>query len=407
MPAEATWTRQVVLAVILAALGNFVDIYDLLLFSVLRVPSLKGLGVPPDQLVSKGILLLNIQNAGLLIGGVLWGILGDRRGRLYCLAGSIAVYSIANIANGFVQSVESYAVTRLIAGIGLAGELGAGITLVAEIMPKASRGYGTMIVACAGMLGGVTGSVVGDVFSWRTAYFVGGGMGICLLALRIGVRESALFEKTKRSKLSRGRILALFSSVKKTLKYLRVVVVAVPIWLPSILLGFAPEILKDLGMVPVPNVARGYVFYFLGMFLGDLGTGLVSQILKSRKWALGLWLAMDAIAIIAYFLVARSSLTAFYAVAFVLGFSSGYQVIYVTAAAESYGTNIRATVTTTVPNLVRGSVLILTYGFISLRPYLGIGRAAAAIAIATMLIVGLAFARFEETFHKDLDYVEE
>jgi predicted MFS family arabinose efflux permease len=264
-----------------------------------------------------------------------------------------------------------------------------------------------MIVACAGMLGGVTGSVVGDVFSWRTAYFVGGAMGICLLALRIGVRESALFEKAKRSKLSRGRILALFSSVKKTLKYLRVVVVAIPIWLPSILLGFAPEILKDLGMVPVPNVARGYVFYFLGMFLGDLGTGLVSQILKSRKWALGLWLAMDAISIIAYFLLARSSLTAFYTVAFVLGFSSGYQVIYVTAAAESYGTNIRATVTTTVPNLVRGSVLILTYGFTSLRPYLGIGRAAAAIAIATMLIVALAFSRFEETFHKDLDYTEE
>ncbi len=407
MHAQATWTRPVLFAVILAALGNFVDLYDLVLFSVLRVPSLKGIGVPADQLVSKGILLLNIQNGGLLVGGIFWGILGDKRGRLFCLAGSIAVYSVANIANGFVHSLESYAVLRFVAGFGLAGELGAGITLVAEIMPKGSRGYGTMIVAGAGLLGGIVGSAVGAVFSWRIAYFVGGGMGICLLVLRLGVRESALFEKTRLSTISRGNFFSLFSSVKKTLKYFRVVAVAIPIWLPSILLAFAPEILKDLGMATAPSVARGYTLYFMGMFLGDLGTGLLSQVLKSRKTALGLWLAMDAMSLIAYFFLAKSSETAFYAVAFVLGFSSGYVVLYVTAAAESYGTNIRATVTTTVPNFVRGSVLILTFGLTSLRPYLGIGGAAAAVTIATMMVVAVAFWRFEETFHKDLDYTEE
>ena len=402
-------SKRILLTVLVAALGYFVDVYDLILFNVVRLPSLKGLGVPESEMLSTGILLLNTQNAGLVVGGLLWGILGDKRGRLSVLFGSILVYSLANISNGFVTSVPLYAVLRFIAGVGLAGELGAGITLVAEVMPSEKRGYGTMMVAGAGMLGGITGALIGDQLPWRTSYFVGGGLGLLLLVLRIGVFESGLFEKMKtETNVSKGNFLSLFSSRQRALKYLSVIVVGLPVWLSiGILITFAPEIGRDMGMVHLPKVGRALVFWYFGMFIGDLGSGLVSQLLKGRKKAIGVWLVLCTLTIILYFSnVANSSLTVFYGICWLLGLSSGYWAVFVTVAAENFGTNVRATVTTTAPNMVRGGIILLTSGFKLGKPVLGITGSATAVAIATMLLAAIALQGVRETFHADLDYVE-
>jgi len=222
--------RAVSLAILVAALGYFVDIYDLLLFSIVRVTSLKSIGVPESELLDSGVLLLNMQMGGMLIGGILWGVLGDKKGRLSVLFGSILLYSIANIANGFVHSLEMYAALRLIAGIGLAGELGAGVTLVAEIMPKETRGYGTTLIATIGVLGAVLAAIIGDTFDWRTAYFIGGGMGLALLALRIGVYESGMFEHIKKQSVKRGSFFRLFSNKATLAKYASVVLMGLPTW---------------------------------------------------------------------------------------------------------------------------------------------------------------------------------
>ena len=168
--------RAVSLAVLVAALGYFVDIYDLILFGAVRGPSLQALGFSPADVQDKGILLLQLQMGGMLVGGILWGIIGDRRGRLSVLFGSIILYSIANLVNGTVDTLTGYAICRVIAGIGLAGELGAGITLVSELMDKERRGLGTTIVAATGILGGVVAGIVGGAVpgipavDWRTAY---------------------------------------------------------------------------------------------------------------------------------------------------------------------------------------------------------------------------------------------
>ncbi len=189
----------VVLAIAVAALGYFVDVFDILLFSVVRVASLRDLGVPAGEQLGTGLTLLSIQNAGLMIGGILFGIYGDRAGRRSVLFGSILLYSVANLANALVHSVPAYAALRFVAGLGLAGELGAGVTLVSEMMPTRMRGYGTAIIASVGLAGGLVAPWVGTSLPWRTAYVVGGVAGLTLLALRLAVHESPLFRSLAKS----------------------------------------------------------------------------------------------------------------------------------------------------------------------------------------------------------------
>lgn len=400
-------TKRALLALVVAALGYFVDVYDLILFNVVRLASFKEIGVAPADMLSTGVFLLNVQNAGLLIGGVLWGIIGDKRGRLTVLFGSIVLYSVANASNAFVHSVPPYAVLRFIAGVGLAGELGAGVTLVAEVLPTRSRGIGTMIVACAGMLGGITGAMVGDKLPWRTAYIVGGALGMGLLLLRIGVVESGLFVSLKDKSVRRGDFFTLFSK-KNIVRYLSAIVVGMPVWLSfGILIAFSPEISKERGMTDVPTVGRAILFWYTGMFLGDLGSGLASQLLRSRKKALAIWLALSCVAITLYFTpFALSSRTSFDFVCWLLGFSSGYWAVFVTVASENFGTNIRSTVTTTVPNFVRGAIILLTMGFKLGRPHLGIVGSAIVVSVATMFVSGVSLRGIRETFDRDLDFVD-
>ncbi len=401
-------SRRATLAILVAALGYFVDIYDLLLFSIVRQKSLQSIGVPASELLAKGVLLINMQMGGMLIGGVLWGILGDKRGRLSVLFGSIALYSLANIANGLVHSVEAYAAWRFIAGVGLAGELGAGITLVSEIMHRESRGYGTTIVATIGILGAVVAAQVGRMFDWRVAYFVGGGLGLALLLLRIGVLESGLFESVKKSNVKRGDFLGLFRSADRVRRYLAVILVGVPIWYAvGILVTFSPELGAAMGMTVKPEAAQAVKWSYIGLAAGDLGSGLLSQALKSRRRVLILFVLLTAAMIGAYFAFGGASLTSFYVVCTLLGFATGYWAVFVTVASEQFGTNVRATVTTTAPNFVRGAVVPITLAFQALQRPLGLRGSAIAVGAVTIVIALIAASQLRETYGKDLDYVEE
>lgn len=401
-------SATVVLAVLAAALGFFVDAYDLLLYSIVRNQSLAGIGVAGDQLLATGIDLLNAQLLGMLLGGIGWGMLGDRYGRRSVLFGSIVLYSAATFANGFVHSVETYAACRFIAGLGLAGELGAGVTLVAELMTPQHRGYGTMIVAAVGVLGVVTASLVGDLFPWRTAYFIGGGLGFLLLLLRLGVSESLLFDRSRTAAVSRGNFFALFTDRGRLRRYACLILVAMPIWYAiGILITFAPELGSALGLAEAPKAGTAILLYYLALTCGDLTNGYLSQKLKTRKRIIAAFMLLTTASCGAYFALGGSSLTGFYTICFLLGWSSGYWAIFITVAAEQFGTNLRATAAVTAPNFVRGLTALLTLAFKELRPLLGTVSSAALIGALILLVAFVALFQLEETYGKDLDYLEE
>jgi predicted MFS family arabinose efflux permease len=408
MHARAAVARRPHIPILVAALGYFVDIYDLILFSVIRVPSLTALGLQGDALLESGVLLLNMQMAGMLVGGIAWGVMGDRRGRLSVLFGSILLYSLANIANAFVQDVATYAALRFVAGVGLAGELGAGITLVSEVLPREVRGYGTTIVASVGVMGAVVAVLVGDYFDWRVAYVVGGVMGLALLILRIGVFESGLFEGLRQTAVSRGNFFALFASAARARRYLSVVLVGLPIWyVVGILITFAPELGAAVGVSPPPRAARAVLFAYLGLTAGDLASGLLSQFMRSRKRALAIFIALTSSGVLLYFAPFSKSLPVFYAICGGLGFATGYWAVFVTVASEQFGTNLRATATTTAPNFVRGAVVPVTLLFQALREPLGLAGSGFAVGALTLVVALLALAGLDETFGRDLDFVEE
>jgi MFS family permease len=394
--------------VLVAALGYLVDMYDLFLFSVVRIPSLLSIGIAPERLMDDGIILLNLQMAGLLIGGIFWGILGDKKGRLSVLFGSILIYSLANIANGFVTSFEQYAVLRFIAGVGLAGELGAGITLVAEILPRKIRGYGTTLVATMGVLGAVLAYFMADLFDWRTSYFIGGGLGLLLLVLRMKVFESGIFIKIKDKNIERGNFLMLFNNKKRFLKYLKCILIGLPIWfVVGILITFSPEFGKALGITEPVNAGKAVMFAFTGQVVGDLASGFLSQYYQSRKKIILTFMLISSGMAATYLLFPTKDITVFYTICALLGFANGYWTLFVTVAAEMFGTNLRATVATSAPNFVRGAIIPLTALFIQFKSTLGVLYAAAAVGLITFTIALIALKYLDETFNKDLNYVEE
>jgi MFS transporter, putative metabolite:H+ symporter len=400
--------RTVFYTVLVSALGYFVDIYDLLLFGIVRVPSLRALGVPEDQMLAVGLRLLNFQMAGMLVGGILWGVLGDLRGRKSVLFGSILMYSLANLANAWVPNPEVYAWLRFIAGVGLAGELGAAITLVSEVMSKEMRGYGTSIVASVGILGAVLASLIGDAFDWRVAYIVGGCMGLALLVLRAVSIESGMFHSMQKKKIAgRGSFHQLFTSPLRLGRYACCILIGVPVWFViGILITFAPELSQALGVQGTITGSKSIMWAYVGLSLGDLSSGLISQYLRSRKKAVGLFLLLTLALIFVYVNQSGWSETAFYALCAGLGFGVGYWAVFVTIGAEQFGTNIRATVATTVPNFVRGSVVPVTLSFSALKPQLGIVNAALVVGLGCIALAFVALYFLRETYGKDLDYYE-
>ncbi|MBC7554365.1 MAG: MFS transporter [Taibaiella sp.] len=395
--------------VIVAALGYFVDIYDLLLFNIIRVKSLKEMGLSAELIDTDGKFIISIQMFGLLLGGILWGILGDKKGRLSVLFGSIILYSLANIANGFVHTVNQYALARFIAGVGLAGELGAGITLVSELIPKEKRGKATSIVAGVGLTGAVAAYFISQTFAnWRICYFIGGGLGLCLLMLRVSVFESGMYENIKSSAVKKGDFLMFFTNRKRFKKYLLAILIGLPTWyVIGILITFSKEFGERFGIKDPVDTGKAVMLSYVAISLGDLLIGFLSHELKSRKKALYIFYAFTAMGIYLFFSPNNNSANSMYYICVLLGFGTGFWALFVTMAAEHFGTNLRATAATTIPNMVRGSLPLMIILFNSLKGSVGYVQAGAITGVIVMIISTIAIFLTEETFGKDLDFIEE
>ncbi len=401
--------KNVRLLIVIAALGYFVDVYDLILFIIVRQPSLQALGYEGVELTQKGIYLLNLQMLGMLIGGIVWGILGDKKGRLSVLFGTILLYSVANIANGIINNIEQYYVLRFIAGFGLAGELGIGITLIAEVMKKEHRGIGTTIVSGIGIAGAVVGFLVADRFDWRVAYYVGGAMGLLLLLLRVSVAESGMFHNAKSSEVKRGSFAQFLSVRANFVKYVRCIFVGIPVWFTiGILVTLATEFAEALGVVGEVLGSKAVMYHYIGASAGAFLTGFVSQQLRSRKKALLIALSSLSVMLCVLLLSQGVSNTTFYWLLLIVGLPNGYWSVFMASASEQFGTNIRATVTTSAPNFVRGMVVVLSTLFSYLSNEVGMGfvGAASLIGAAVMALAIFSTLKTQDTFHKDLDYIE-
>jgi MFS family permease len=396
-------------AVLVGALGYFVDIYDLILFAVVRVSSLKGLGFSGDQLVTKGTLLINVQMAGMLLGGLLWGLLGDRVGRIKVLFGSIILYSLANIANGLVHDVEGYSICRFLAGLGLAGELGGCVTLVAEVLPRALRGYGTVMISVIGILGAVAAGYVGAHYDWRTAYYIGGGLGVLLLLLRLCVHESGMFRQMSgTNQPAFASQLLLLSAPSRLGRYLCCILIGLPTWyFVGLLVLFSPELASALGASAPIAAPMAVALAYAGISLGSLTSGALSQYLHSRKKVLLLFILADLVLTNVFFLLRQPSPQLVYGLIFLIGLANGYWAIFVTVAAEHFGTNMRATVATTVPNFSRASVIPVTMLFTGLKPQIGSLHGALLVGWIVFTVALAGWFGLRETFHDDLDYLEQ
>jgi len=395
------------LPVVVAALGYFVDVYDLLLFNIVRVTSLRDLGLSEQDISTVGGFIYNWQQAGLLIGGIAWGILADKQGRLSVLFGSIITYSLANIACGFVQDPNWYAALRFVAGLGLAGELGAGITLISEILPKYLRGYGSSLVASVGLLGAVVAYFTVVLFNWRTSYFVGGGLGALLLLLRVSVVESGMFDVAKTKAVARGSLGAFFSNQTRFFRYLRCMGIGLPTYFViGLLATFGNEFGKALGINEEIVSGRCVLFVFVGMVLGDIFSGLLSQWLRSRRLAIGIMISMTFAGCLCYLYGGITTPATFYALCGYLGFSIGYVAMFLAVTAETFGTNLRATATSTVSNFVRATTLLTIPLFQTLKLSLGVVAAGSVVGLLCFTIGYGSLWFIEETFHKDLDFVE-
>lgn len=394
------------LPVIVAALGYFVDVYDLLLFNIVRVPSLQDMGLSEEEVSIIGARVYNWQQAGLLLGGFAWGVWGDKMGRRSVLFGSILMYSLANIACGFVTDPDMYALLRFVAGLGLAGELGAGITLISEILPKELRGYGASVVAGVGLLGAIAAFFTVSLSDWRTAYWIGGGMGLVLLAMRVNVLESVLFDRVEHG-VKRGQWWTIFSKRSRLIRYLRCMGVALPTYLViGIYATFGNEFAKALGLTEEVQAGRTVLYTYIGVVLGDFFSGLLSQWLRSRRKAIGIMIAMTFVGCVWLLYGGIRSAGTLYACYAWLGFSIGYIAMFLTTTAEQFGTNLRATVTTSVANNVRATVLLTLPLYQYLKPSWGVIEAGALVGVLCFALALFSLWYMEETYGKELDYVE-
>ena len=399
------------LPVIVGALGFFVDVYDLLLFAIIRKPSLESLHLSPEEVLLKGELIISVQMIGLLVGGIIWGIMGDKKGRLSVLFGSIILYSLANIANGMVQTVPQYTLMRFIAGIGLAGELGASITLVSEMLPKEKRGIAASIIASVGVCGAVTAYFVYQLFlDWRLCYYIGGVMGLLLLLLRANVMESGLFGEVKKTNVQRGNFLMLFNKRERFLRYVKGVVIGLPVWyVIGILITFSDKFGKEFGIAGI-DPGKAIMYQYIAIGIGDITAGLLSNYLKSRKKALFIFFGILTFFVVLYFLQSggRGTTQTMYLLCGGMGFGAGFSVLYITMSAEQFGTNLRASTAISIPNVVRGIlplIILLHKGLRNLTGDYVTGGWMTGIIVMVLAVIAAYYTK--ETFGKDLNYLEE
>ena len=400
------------IAVIVAALGYFVDIYDLLLFTIVKAPSMRAVGSTDATMLVDSTHVINLQMVGLLLGGIIWGVLGDKKGRLSVLFGSIILYSIANFLTGYIQTVDQYAWCRFAAGLGLAGELGAGITLVTEYMPQNKRGIGTSMVAGIGLSGAVVAYFTFFItdHDWRLCYKIGGGLGIVLLFLRIAVVESGMFKQVKQLNISRGNFFMFFTNWRRFRKYILAILIGLPTWyVVGIIINQSDKFAAKLYGSTTVDSGRSIMFAYAAIALGDIVVGFICQLFKSRKKGLLVYYILNIGALILFFSPFNKSDTRMYWICALLGFSTGFWAIFITMGAEQFGTNLRATAATTIPNMVRGALPLINLMFLNLFqknwqwPLIKSGIVSGVVVMTVTLI---AFAFTEETYHKDLNYVE-
>lgn len=395
-------------AVIVSSLGYFVDVFDILLFSILRKPSLADIGLSGAEILNDGEYLLSIQMIGLVVGGLAFGVIGDRKGRLSVLFVSILTYSVANILNGFVTNFEQYAVLRFISGVGLAGELGAGITLVSELLPKAKRGISSAFIGCFGFMGAIFAFIVTEYFDWRTCYFIGGGMGLLLLVCRFNVKESMVFKRMSTKVVSKGNFFLFFKKRERALRYVKCVLIGIPSWfVVGIMVTFADEFARNFQIDGV-RTGKAILYCYMGLIAGDLSAALLSKAMRSRKKPILMYYIFTAIVTFLFFQLqggrATSVMYFFYSL---MGFGIGYSIINITMAAEQFGTNLRASAAISVPNMIRGSVPVLLLLFSSMRTIVNDYLAGAWITGLIILILGLwAVLTIPESYDNELDFLE-
>ena len=397
------------IAVLVAALGYFVDIYDLLLFAIVRVESLRSFNLSPEQITTEGEAILQYQMVGLLIGGIIAGVIADKKGRLSVLFGSILFYSLANIANGMVQTVEQYKIIRFIAGLGLAGELGVGITLVSELISKEKRGIATSLVAGIGLTGAVVAFVIKNNFDWRICYYIGGGLGLLLLMLRIAVFESGMFKEVKKMNVQKGNFLMLFNNGERFKKYITSILIGLPTWFViGVLVAFSSEFGMVMGIKEKIDPGMAIMYAYAAIAIGDVLIGFISQWMKSRKNALYLFYAITTLFMLLFFTAQwNGTAQGMYWICAGLGFGTGFWAIFITMGAEQFGTNLRATAATTIPNMVRGLLAIFVLPLFKwLRHLTDYYTGAWMAAVIIMVITIIAAYYSKETFGKDLNYVE-
>ena len=396
------------LPIIVGALGFFVDVYDLLLFNIIRKPSLQSLGLSGESVLTTGENILSIQMVGILLGGIAWGVIGDKKGRKSVLFGSILLYSIATVLNGMVTNITQYTICRFVAGLGLAGELGASITLTTEILPKEKRGLAATIIATTGVFGTITAYFVSKWFDdWRLCYYIGGGMGLMLLSLRVRFLESAMFNKIKKTTVARGNFFMFLTNRDRFFRYLRGVLIGLPVWyVIGILMTFSDNFAKKFGIDNI-DPAKAVMYQYVGLVFGDLGAGIISNLIKSRKKTLFLFYGLICIFFAIYFLYHKNE-ASFYVTCFGLGFGSGLSVLYITMAAEQFGTNLRATAAISIPNMVRGFVPLIILLFKGLRTVTGNFVVGGWMTGVIVMIVAFIAAWFtHETFGKDMNFLEQ
>ena len=395
------------IAVLVAGIGFFIDAFDLFLFNVYRIPSLKDLGLSGSELTSTGERLLSIQMAGMMIGGIVTGIIGDKKGRVTVLYGSILLYSLANFANAFVHDVNTYAIIRFLAGVGLAGELGSGITLVSESMSVEKRGYGTILVATLGALGAVTAGLIGDFLPWRYAFLSAGIAGGILLILRLRSFESSMFVAAKGLSEKRGSLLLLFSSGKRTMKYIACILMGIPIWYSvGLLITLSPEIAKMHNITGL-KLSTCFILFQVGISAGDLSSGILSQLFKSRKKILLSFMALGILST-AYHFIRIANSQQINVTSFFMGLGCGYLSVFVTSTAEQFGTNLRVTVTATVTNFMRGALVLLIPMHQFFEHAFNTGLAGGLI-VTGCIVWGLAVISavlLPETFGRSLSFTE-
>lgn len=408
--------KKLGLTILVASLGYFVDIYDLQLFNIVSKESMRGIGITDENLIKTYDYSLFLwQMSGIILGGLIWGILGDKRGRKKILFGSILIYSLANIANAFVTNVEAYSIIRFITGIGLAGELGAAVTLINESMSKEKRGVGTMIIVTMGALGAVAAVGIHNIqfsffglASWQTSYIIGGCLGLLLLFMRFQTFESEMFDNVEKQKVQRGNFFMLFKTKDRALRYLSCIAIGLPVWFcVGLLIKFAEKFATVLEVDGTINPTTCIIFCYLGLSAGDLISGFISQFMKSRKKIIFFYLGTTVIISLYFLLVHHHSVNTFYALSALLGATTGYWVLFVSNAAEQFGTNIRSTVASTVPNFVRGSTVPIVLTFKYIEPSFGVINSALIIGGVTIGIAALALAYLPETFDKNLNFIEE